>query len=77
VAMEAEAKELGFVIDTEGGSSLEAPRYQQIHDSSLSGDKDELEEKLEEILFGKQSLSSVGTSQTGLWGHSDDKEEVK
>ena len=72
-----EAEGLGFVIDTEGGTSFEAPQYRRIHDGSSGEGKDELEEKLEEILFGKQTLPSVGKCRTGLWGYSDDKEEVK
>ena len=56
--------EIGFIIDTDGAVAVEPPRYSRGIASGLSKEKDEVEEKLEEILFGKQPFrQAVGKEE--------------
>lgn len=50
--------EIGFVIDTEGATFVDPPVYSQGPPSGSAREKDEVEEKLEEILFGKQPFQA-------------------
>lgn len=65
------------MIDTEGGNSVEAPQYENLCEDTLEGGKDALEEKLEAVLFGKQSYQPVTRFQTGLWEPDGDIDEVR
>lgn len=49
-----ESGSLGFVIDTEGSARIDPPKYLKSARSPLEEEKDEIELKLEEVLFGKQ-----------------------
>ncbi len=65
---------VGFVIDTEGCTAVEAPKYIKCYPEE---EKDAVESKLEEILFGKQPFHySSAKFDAGLLESSSEKEEV-
>ncbi len=64
---------VGFVIDTEGCTAVEAPKYIKCCPEE---EKDAVESKLEEILFGKQPFHSSAKFDAGLLESSSEKEEV-
>ena len=72
----ADSQKLGFVIDTAGSATIDPPKYLKDERSSLKRDKDEVESKLEEILFGKQPFQAIGKTSTGLLDSDTEIEEV-